>query len=475
MEQTKNRFMDVLTTSDVERIIETAHRVLAEIGVKVQHPEALEMLKRRGAEVDGELVKVKPELVREAVAMAPKGFVLYNRDGEPICDMTSPRVFFGTSTASPRTRDAFSGEYRPTVIDDIAKGARVADALPGIDWVMPFGSAQDVPQDLAEIYEFEAVVNNTKKPVVFCGYSAKGVRKVYEMAAAVVGGLDRLKEKPFVMVYPEPITPLTYPYEVVERMMISADLRQPQLTCGCQQPGATAPITYAGLLVQGLAESLFSIMLAQFRQPGAPVFMAMNLGGFNMNTGIMSINPPEASLGLSAQGQIARHYGFPSWGLAGASDSKALDAQAGAESGMSLLAQAQAGLTFIHDVGYLDMGMACSLDMLVLGDELIGWVRRCMAPIEVNDDTLAFDEIASVGPGGNYLKSRKTLKLFRQTYWMPDMLERSAHSTWVEKGSLTLDQKVNAKVKKILSGHQAPALPDSTQKALKDIIKNTGG
>ena len=453
----------------MERIIEAAYQVLAEIGVKVKHPEALKMLKDNGAQVDGESVKVKPEMVRRALGLAPRGFKLYNRDGEPACDMTSPRVFFGTSTASPRTRDSVTGEYRPTTIDDIAKGALLADALPGLDWVMPFGSAQDVPLDRAEVYEFEAVVSNTKKPIVFCGYSPKGVRRVYEMAAEVVGGLDRLKEKPFVVVYPEPITPLTYPYEVVERMMISADLMQPQLTCGAQQPGATSPITIAGTVVQGLAESLFSILLAQLRQAGAPVYMAMNLGGFNMNTGLMSIVPPEASLGLAAQGQIARHFGLPSWGLAGATDAKALDAQAGAESAFSLLAQAEAGLTFIHDVGYLDMGMACSLDMMALGNELIGWVRRYIEPIPVNDETLSLADIAAVGPGGNYLKSRSTLKHFRKTYWMPEMMERSAHSTWVENGAPTFDQKISRKVAKIMAEYKRPSLPDQVAAKLAQL------
>jgi len=467
----EQKFVDVLSSQDMERIIESAYQVLSEIGVKVQHAEALKLLKDSGAQVDGESVKVKPEMVWQALAMAPRGFKLFNRDGELACDMTSPRVFFGTSTASPRTRDTVTGEYRPTTIDDIAKGALVADALPGIDWVMPFGSAQDVPLDRAEVYEFEAVVSNTKKPVVFCGYSAQGVRRVYEMAAEVVGGMDNLKEKPFVVVYPEPITPLTYPFEVVERMMICADFRQPQLICGAQQPGATSPITIAGTVVQGLAESLFSIMLAQLRQNGTPVYMAMNLGGFNMNTGLMSIVPPEASLGLAAQGQIARHFGLPSWGLAGATDSKVLDAQAGAESAFSLLAQAQAGLTFIHDVGYLDMGMACSLDMLALGNELIGWVRRYIEPIAVNDETLSLADITATGPGGNYLKSRSTLKHFRKTYWMPEMMERSAHTTWMDNGALTLDQKVSRKVAKILAEYNRPALPDQVAAKLAEMVR----
>ncbi len=470
MEANRPKYVDVLTEAQVAAIVEGAYTVLEVTGVKVRHTGAGDLLQRHGAKADGESLRLPRELVKEAVAQAPKGFQLYNRDGEPACDLTDPAgVFFGTSTASPNTRDAFTGEYRPTTIDDIAKGALVADALDGLDWVMPFGSAQDVPGQWAEVHEFEAVVSNTKKPVVFCGYSAKGVEKVYEMAAVVAGGLDRLKKKPFVVVYPEPITPLTYPAEVVERMLISADLGQPQLPCGAQQPGATSPITLAGTLVQGLAESLFSTTLVQLRQSGAPVFMAMNLGGFNMNNGLMSIVPPEASLGLAAQAQLARHFGLPSWGLAGATDAKTLDAQAGAESALSLLAQAQAGLSFIHDVGYLDMGMACSLDMMVLGNELIGWVRHFLEPLTVDDETLSLAEINAVGPGGNYLKSRQTLKHFRKTYWRPRLFERNARPTWLDQGGRTLEQAVNQETLRILQEHRPPALSATVAAGLAEI------
>ena len=138
-----------------------------------------------------------------------------------------------------------------------------------------------------------------------------------------------------------------------------------------------------------------------------------------MDTGIMSMVPPEASLGLSAQTQVARSFGLPSWGLAGATDSKLIDAQAGAEAALSLLAQGLAGLNFIHDSGYIDMGMICSTDMLVLSNELIGWVKRFMEGIRVNHDTLATEIIELVGPGGNYLATEHTFKSFPQRILVP--------------------------------------------------------
>jgi trimethylamine--corrinoid protein Co-methyltransferase len=371
--------------------------------------------------------------------------------------------------------DARTGEVHPTTLKDIERAARVADALPHIDWVMPFGSAQDVPGEIAEVYEFDAVVRNTTKPIAFCGYSGKGVARVYEMAAAVAGGMDALEAKPFVMAYPEPITPLTYPHEVVERIFVAADLWQPQIPTGTQQPGATAPITLAGALAQGGAESLMAVVLVQLRQRGAPVFMACNIGGFNMDTGIMSMVPPESSLGLAAQAQLAQAVGLPTWGLAGATDSKLIDAQAGAEAAFSLLAQALAGLNLIHDVGYMDMGMCCSCDMLVMGDELIGWVRRFLRGITVDDAAIGLEVIRQVGPAGNYLVQEQTLRHCREAYWRPELFSRVGRDAWVKKGSPDLRDKIHAKVIDLLDNHKPTPLAETVTDEMQAIIDRVAG
>lgn len=459
----------VLTDEQIEEILQASFSILEQVGCRILHKEAVEMLKSAGARVKGEVVKVPRQLVQECLRHAPKGFTIYDRTGEPRLYAFGSNVYFGTSTASPNTIDARTGEAHPTTIEDIARGAKVADALQHIDWIMPFGSAQDVPGDIAEVFEFDAAVRNTTKPIVFCGYSGRGVEMVYEMAAEVAGGLENLQERPFVVCYPEPITPLTFPQEVVNRMLVTADLMQPQIPTGSQQPGATAPITLAGSLAQATAESLLSVVLVQLRQKGAPVFMACNFGGFNMQTGIMSIVPPEASLALAAQAQMARSLGLPTWGLAGATDAKLLDAQAGAESAFTILSQALAGINLIHDVGYMDMGMSCSCDMLVLGDELIGWAKRFLRGIRVNDEEIGLGAIRSVGPGGNYLLQRQTLERCRSEYWMPELFSREPRSTWETKGASDMKERVHRKVLRLLDSHQAPELSPRTVRALEDI------
>lgn len=459
----------VLNDDQIEQICQAAYWILEHVGCKILHKEARQLLAQAGATVKDEQVKLPRYIVEECVRWAPKGFTIFNRSGQPALAAYGRNVYFGTSTASPNTIDARTGEVHPTGLQDIARGARIANALEHIDWVMPFGSAQDVPGKAADLHEFLATVTNTTKPVAFCGYSGRGVTYVYEMAAEIAGGLDALQQHPFVLAYPEPITPLTYPAAVIERMFVAADLRQPQIPSGSQQPGATSPISLAGTLAQATAESLMSITLIQLKQKGAPVFMACNIGGFNMRSGIMSIVPPEVSLGLAAQAEIARSFGLPSWGLAGATDAKRVDAQAGAESAFSILAQALAGLTLIHDVGYADMGMSCSADMLVLGNELIGCTRRFLRGIRVDASEIGLETIGAIGPGGNYLLAEETTRRCRSEYWMSDLFTREPYSVWQQNGATDMQQRIHTRVLQLLDEHQAPQLPDGTREALEKI------
>jgi trimethylamine--corrinoid protein Co-methyltransferase len=354
-------------------------------------------------------------------------------------------------------------------VADIALGAKVADALPNLDWVMPMGSSQDVHPLAADVYEFEAVVANTRKPVVFIGYSPRGMELVYEMAAEVAGGLDALRLRPFLIAYPEPISPLVFPAEVVDRMFIAADLRLPQIPGPSAQAGATSPVTIAGTVAQSIAESLMSLVLVQLRKPGAPCCLSGNIGVFDMRTALLSLAAPEVSLGLAAQAEVAQSFGLPTWGLAGATDSKALDAQAGIESAFHILAQGLAGLNLIHDVGYMDSGMVCSAEMLVLGNEVIGMAKRFIQGIRVDRDTLARDVIEKVGPGGHFLQQKHTVRHMRDELWMPSLLARQHHDVWKQEGAKDMAQRVGERAREIVEGHRVAPLPGRTLTALERL------
>lgn len=467
--ENRTPFFRVLSDDQIWEIKRAAFDILEKTGCKMLHAGARKLFKQAGALVKDEVIKVPEHIVLECIQKAPKGMVIFDRDGNRAIEAEGRKSYYGTSTASPNTKDALTGEVHETRIADIARGALVADALPHIDWVMPMGSAQDVPALAADVYEFEAVVTHTSKPIVFIGYSPRGNEFVYEMAAEIAGGLDALRERPFLISYPEPITPLVFPAEVVDRMFISADLFMPQLSAPTQQLGATAPVTLAGTLALAVAEGLMSITLVQLRNPGTPCLMGCNISGFDMTTSSLSIAAPEMSLGLAAQAEVAQSFGFPTWGLAGSTDSKLIDAQAGIESTFSILAQGLAGLNLIHDVGYLDSGMTCSAEMLALGDEVIGMTKRFMQGVEVTSETLAREIIQKVGPAGHFLDEDHTYNHFRKELWVPSLLTRQPYDIWKEEGSTDMRERIAEKVKKIIATHKVAALPDKTIAALERL------
>ncbi len=467
----KRPYFRMLTDDQIFELIRATFEVMEKVGFQVLHPDAKTMLKQAGAVVEDDRVKVPEFVVKQCIRTAPKGWTIYNREGQRALDVAGRKSYYGTSTASPNTKDALTGEVHPTTVNDIARAAKIADSQDHIDWVMPMGSSQDVPATAAELYEFEAVVANTSKPIFFLTYSARGTELVYEMAAEVSGGLDRLQEKPFLVLYPESISPLVFPEEVVARMLIAADLNLPQMMGPAIQPGATGPVTMAGAVVQALAESMMGLVLIQLRRPGSPVGLGCNIGVFDMANGLMCVAGPEMSLALAAQAEVAQHFGLPTWGLAGSTEAKVLDAQAGAESAFHIMAQGLAGLNLIHDVGYMDMGMVCAAEQLIIGNEIIGMTRRFLRGIELTPEKLARDEIAAVGPGGNFLQTEHTLHNFRSELWRPTVFTRQAYTRWQETGAKDTASRVREEIVRIMETHQPAPLGDKVLARIEEIKK----
>lgn len=470
----------MLDEDQIREILYAAFDVMRTVGFKVLHADARKMMAKAGAIVKDENVKVPEYILRECLNLAPKGWTIFDRTGKRALELTGRKSYFGTSTASPNTMDAYTGEVRPTVLKDIGNGARIADALDNIEFIMPFGSSQDVPGEVCDLYEFPVMASNTTKPMVFIAYSGRGVELVYEMAAAVVGGLDRLQERPFVIAYPEPIAPMVYPDHVVDRLFAAADLRMPQVPGASVMLGATGPVTVAGAVVQALCESLMSLTLAQLRSPGCPVALSTNIGIMDMSTGLATFGAPTKSIGLCAHAQVAQYLELPTWGLAGATDSKTLDAQAGCESMFHVMAQAMSGLNLIHDVGYMDSAMCCSPQQLVFGNEVVGMVKHFMKGITVNRSTLAREVIEAVGPGGQFLTQPQTMKNFREQLWQNKLMDRQPRKKWEEAGKKDTAARVGEKVAEILESHHPTELDGKImdelerirKKGEKEILKN---
>ena len=227
----------------------------------------------------------------------------------------------------------------------------------------------------------------------------------------------------------------------------------------------------AGTLVITNAESIMGLVLSQLKRPGTPYVLGGVPTVMDMATGNMSFGAPELSLLTAAYGDVARFYGFPTWGTAGCTDAKNPDQQAGIESAFSCLAQALGGINIIHDVGYLDSGMISSAEMLVMGDEVIGMVKRFLKGIKVNSDTLAREIIEKVGPGGNFLQEEHTYQYFKKEHWIPTLMARQTFDEWANEGQKTMGDRIQEKIRAILETHEVPPLSDSVLEELEHIKK----
>ena len=463
--------MKMVTENQLDDIYDAALTVLEKTGFKMSHTRAVALCKAAGCKIEDDRVRVPRQIVEQCLRLAPKGFVVYDRLGHPALDLSGRNSYYGCSTGSPQTLDAATGEIRATSFRDLEIGAQVSDALPNIDWVMPFGTTQDTPKHASFLYDFEACVSNTTLPLMFLSEGAEDTLYIQQMAAACVGGKEKLRERPFLMAYPEPITPLFYPDKVVARAFLAADWGIPQCPGTSQIIGATSPVTLAGAIVLWLAEALMSITVLQLYLPGSKVFLGGNFGLFDMATTVSAIASPETCMCLAVEAQMGQRLGLPTWGLAGASDSMMLDGQAGAESAFSILSQGLAGLNLIHDVGYLGAGMICSPEMLVMGDEICGMTRHFLRGININVDTLATETIDQVGPGGNFLQSLHTFKHFKNETWFPKLMERNYHDKWLEKGKPSTQDRVREKLAKIIDTHQPVPLGNHERSELERLRK----
>jgi len=460
----------VLSVSDIKKIHEFSLRVLEEIGARIYTEEAVELLNSAGCKVgNNNQVKIPASVVEKALRVTPDKFTLYNRDGTEALIVGENNVCFGTSPTAPFTYDLYTGKRRPFELQDSINAAKLANALPNIDFVMPFGTPQDVPSEVFDIYTFEATVVNTKKPIVFLSNDMQGTLDILEMAGVVAGSMENLRKKPFIAQFVEPLSPLIHPRETMEKLIASVRTGIPVFSVPGPVSGATHPITLAGSLVLVNAEVLTQLTVSQLLHQGAFFGVGIAPQIMDMATANSCVGTPECCLLGIAFNEIAHYYNLPTWGTAGTSDSKILDEQAAIEITMSILLNALSGFNMIHDLGYLENGLVGSLEMLTMCDEIVGMVKRILQGIIINNDTLAWETIHQVGIGGEFLTSNQTLKYYKTEHWHPSLLDRNIYQRWIKAGAKTLRERVNQKTRKLIKEESVDLLPEKTRRVLNQI------
>jgi trimethylamine--corrinoid protein Co-methyltransferase len=316
----------------------------------------------------------------------------------------------------------------------------------------------------------KAMMENSTKPIFFTAGGLEDLWFIIEMARAVVGGRDRLRDRPFLIHYSEPTAPLSHSQNAIRKVFLCADERVPICYTPGDILGASTPVTLAGGIVQANAEALSGIVLHQVRAKGAPIITGFVLAPLDMRKGTICYGAPDFRLTNSAFADIFHYYGLPIWSTVG-SDAHGLDAQASMEHACATLMAALDGANLIHDVGYLGQGLLSNPAAIVMCDEIIGYVKRIVRGFDLDRDKMALDIIRQVGPGGHYLTQMHTKTHFREEIWQPHLLNRDSPDPWVKRGSPRYEDMVVQKTLEILETHQPQSLKKDVRQRL-DAIAN---
>jgi trimethylamine---corrinoid protein Co-methyltransferase len=458
-----------LSDDQVERLHHASLEILDRTGMRLYEPEAIELLVKKGVQVeDGNRVRIPAGLVEWALSVAPKRAVLCDRNGKRAIHLERNNVYFGTGSDCPNVIDLRTGERRPGRLQDIVEASTVCDALENIDFLMSFCNASDLQQDTADRYQMRAMLMNSSKPILFVTTEFEGCVDAVRMAEAVAGGEEQLRRNPICACYINVSHPLRHNQEALRKLLFMSGKGLPTTYTPVVLRGGTGPVTAAGAIAMANAGELAGLVIAQLKREGAPVILT---GGVNdmldMRTTVDAYADPNNRVMLV---ELAHRYELPIFGLTGCSDSKLPDEQAAAEAAFSILLETLAGAQLAHDVGYLDGGMTNSIEQVVICDELVAYTKHFMRGLEINEETLALDLIDQIGPDGDFLSSEHTLEHYRKD-WYPKLFDRSHYDTWQRRGGKTLRERARDKALKILETHQPEPLPVDVQQQVDAIVE----
>jgi trimethylamine:corrinoid methyltransferase-like protein len=462
----------ILSQDQKQRIFEGMIETLRNTGVYLHHEEARELLKEQGALVDGVAVKIPQNLVMDALATVPPVTIVQSWDGSKKTLIEKNQVLFGPGPTPPNFTDPHTLERRKYVRADAAMVARICQALPNIGFVQSLGTISDVTVSLADVYEFAEMIQNTTKPILSWSYTRDTCRDIHQIAIAVAGGEEAFKQCPNYVFYGEPISPLLSDFHAMDKAMYCAKHGIPQVYTPCCIGGGTVPATHAGQLVCALSESMLGVVVAQLINPGTCVIMGGVQSIMDMQYSVYAYGAPELSLLSAALTEMAQYVGLPMFSTAGCTDTKILDPQGAIEAATSVHSAMLSGANFIHDVGYFESGMTGSVLQLVMADEQIGMSHVVAKGIEVNEETMAVEEICNAGPGGNYFDTDHTKK-FNASLWQPTLMDRQSYEDWAAQGKKTMKDRVIEKTRDIIANFEGPIskVPEDTKKKIADILQ----
>ena len=467
--------LQLLSPALIERILREAFELLMNPGIRVGSA-VVELLQSAGAVVNDGVAHIPEPLARKCLASVPRDFYLYNRQGEKAVHYGGDNVHFDPGSCCVQVLDADTQEARPSETRDLVRIVQVAEVLPQFAAQSTAVVCNDAPGEIGDLYRLLVVLQHSDKPVVTGSFSAPGLQGMIDLLAADSGGPEKLRQKPRAIFDVCPSPPLNWSEFGSHNLLDLARAGVPAEIVAMPLAGGTAPVTLAGSVTQHAAEALAGITLHQLAGLGSPIVWGGAPAIFDMRTGGAPMGAVETAMLNMACAEVGKHLGLPTHGYLVATDSKFVDAQAGAESARSAMLGALTGINMISGAGMIE-SLAChSVEKLVIDAESIASAYRLIRGVEVSDDdraTLATAMFAQTGLSGEFLKLKETRALFRQEQYLPSpVIDRSARGSEPPTDVYT---RARARVDELVGTYRKPRLPEEVLRNFQAIVEREAG
>lgn len=446
------------------RISAASFDILQDIGLSDASPEAVRAVVGRGGQEteDGRLLFPR-SLVEEALAGLRRDFTLCARDPSQDIEMTRSRVHTGSGGASPMVVDLEAGAYRPAMLADLYDAARLVDTLDNVQFFSRSMIAGDMEtlRDLDINTAYAALAGTSKHVMTSCS-QAEHVRDIAGMCFLLAGSAEAFRAHPFLSLnINHAVPPLRFDPEACDVLLAGAELGLPVMVNTFGQMGASSPVTIAGCLAQTNAETLAGMVLAWIANPQVTAIYGARPMVTDLRSGGMAGGSGEQAILTAAATQMAQFYNLPNSTIAGATDSKIADAQAGYEKALSVTMAVQAGANLVTQAAGTQAGlMATSFEAYVIDNDMLGAILGAASPIPVDAQTLAVDVIAQTVRGeGHFLGHPDTYARMKSDFVYPDHADRQAPDAWLANGAPTINSAARQAAQETLANHFPSHIP----------------
>lgn len=463
----------LLSSDQIEQIHAASLKILANIGVVFNEAAAVAHFRQAGARIEGSRVYLEPDLIDHCLASAPAQYTLQARNPAQSVTIGGRSGAVMPGGGPPFVHD-LDGVRRPGTLADVANFARLSQISPDVHVVARKAvEAQDVDPQVRHLRCWYELLTLTDKPGQSgFVYGRAEAEDVLHMLAIVFGGEAAIDGRPVAHCSVNANSPLLYDRPMLESLLLFAGYGQPVLITPFVMAGVTGPATLAGALAQHNAEVLAGLCLVQLVRPGTPVLYGTATSNVDLHNGNPAIGSPESAQSIAICAQLARFYGLPGRGGGALTDSPSPDGQSQYERMMTLLTSALSGVHYLmHGLGVLESYLTLSYAQFVLDLELLAMVRHILQPVVINEDTLALEAIAAVGPGGHFLDAAHTLARFREAHFQPAISIRRPFEQWQEQGQTTALERAATRCQELLASYEKPGMDTAVASQLHDYVQ----